>query len=194
MTEHGWPGEHHDHDPGHDDGAHEFSHHEDAARHDDGFEVPDDHWQHDEPPPPQVPEHLIDADHSGHPHDEPATPHPDPDPHQDLYPDPHAMGPVGADPDAVTEPGEAEPVFPAAVDVGPLPEPVDGFPWIDTASLGVVTPTTAGPPDDGLQAQEIAGYAATDLPPGADPWAALTDSDDPAAAALARFYAPHPDA
>ena len=38
--------------------------------------------------------------------------------------------------------------------------------------------------------QELAAYAAEDLPPGADPWAALADSEDPATSALARFYAP----
>jgi hypothetical protein len=32
-----------------------------------------------------------------------------------------------------------------------------------------------------------AEYAATDLPPGVDPWAALADSDDPATSALAAY-------
>jgi hypothetical protein len=98
------------------------------------------------------------------------------------------LGPVGADPDAAPDPGD-DPVFPPAVDVGPLPEPVDGFPWIDTGSLGLVG---AGPVDAGagpVDPRELAEYAAADLPPGVDPWAALADSDDPATSALARWWA-----
>ena len=102
---------------------------------------------------------------------------------------------VGADPDAMPEPDlPADPAeaFPPMVDVGPLPEPVDGFPWIDTGSLGLVDAGLVDA-DAGHTApdpQELAAYAAEDLPPGQDPWAALADSDDPATSALARFYAP----
>ncbi|WP_433290922.1 hypothetical protein ACQP2F_24145 [Actinoplanes sp. CA-030573] len=83
-----------------------------------------------------------------------------------------------------------ESVFPPPVDVGDLPEPVDGFPWIDTGSLG--THEIAAAPADGEQQTpppaELAEYAATDLPPGAEPWAVLADSDDPATAALAKWW------
>lgn len=104
----------------------------------------------------------------------------------------YGMGSVGTDPDAVDGDHGPADVFPPAVDVGALPEPVDGFPWIDTGSLGVV------PADDGAQhaagpapdSADLAGYAAVDLPPGVDPWAHLAASDDPAISALARFWNP----
>jgi len=105
------------------------------------------------------------------------------------------MGPVGADPDAAVDVEQVS-MFPPVVDVGPLPEPVDGFPWIDTGSLGLYH---AGLADHGLAdqapaepvaAQDLAAYAAEDLPPGVDPWAALADSDDPATSALARWWTP----
>jgi hypothetical protein len=78
-------------------------------------------------------------------------------------------------------------VFPPPVDVGDLPEPVDGFPWIDTGSLGLVH---AAPADDvdPVQPQELAEYSATELPPAVDPWEALADSDDPATSTLARWW------
>jgi hypothetical protein len=79
-------------------------------------------------------------------------------------------------------------VFPPTVDVGDLPEPVDGFPWIDTAALG--TPDLAA--HDGetqpVDPHELAEYAGTEIPPGADPWTVLADSDDPATSTLARFW------
>jgi hypothetical protein len=128
-------------------------------------------------------------------------------------------GPVGADPDAVPEHdlNDADAPFPPPVHVGALPEPIDGFPWIDTGTLGV-TPADpdAGPPipagldgasldganldganldgagldGAGVDSAELAAYAQTDLPPGVDPWAALAESDDPATSALARWWAP----
>jgi hypothetical protein len=79
--------------------------------------------------------------------------------------------------------------FPAALDIGALPEPVDGFPWIDTGSLGVIDPAAMpAAPVDPVDPHELAEYAATELPPGADPWATLADSEDPATAALARWW------
>src|SRR5689334_21941946 len=78
--------------------------------------------------------------------------------------------------------------FPPSVDVGDLPEPVDGFPWIDTGSLGVADIHAALDTTDPVHPAELAEYAATDLPPGEDPWAALAGSDDPATAALARWW------
>ncbi|GID92179.1 hypothetical protein ACFQFC_04080 [Amorphoplanes digitatis] len=102
--------------------------------------------------------------------------------------DGHGLGPIGADPDAAPDLEQVS-VFPPVVDVGPLPEPVDGFPWIDTGSLGLYH---AGPVDTGAEAavpaQDLAAYAAQDLPPGADPWAALADSDDPATSTLAKWW------
>jgi len=81
-----------------------------------------------------------------------------------------------------------EPPFPPAVDVGDLPEPVDGFPWIDTGSLGVADIHAALDTTDPVHPAELADYNATELPPGVDPWAALADSDDPATAALAKWW------
>ena len=78
--------------------------------------------------------------------------------------------------------------FPPAVDVGALPEPVDGFPWIDTGSLGVADIHAALDTTDPVHPAELAEYAGTELPPGVDPWAALADSDDPATAALAKWW------
>jgi hypothetical protein len=107
--------------------------------------------------------------------------------------DGHGLGPVGADPDAVPD-AELVSVFPPVVDIGPLPEPVDGFPWIDTGSLGLYH---SGPVDaagaagaEPVPAQDLAAYAGEELPPGADPWAALADSDDPATSALAQWWRP----
>jgi hypothetical protein len=74
------------------------------------------------------------------------------------------------------------------VDVGELPEPVDGFPWIDTGSLGAVDPATITEHTDPVRPEELAEYAGEQIPPGADPWATLADSDDPATSALARWW------
>ncbi len=108
------------------------------------------------------------------------------------------LGPVGADPDADPEAGaDADLPFPPVVDVGELPEPVDGFPWIDTGTLGVVaadmTDGGAYAADGGaypaVDPADLAAYAQEDLPPAVDPWAALAASDDPATSTLARFWA-----
>jgi hypothetical protein len=104
--------------------------------------------------------------------------------------DGHGMGPVGTDPDAAPD-AEQISLFPPLVDVGPLPEPVDGFPWIDPGSLGLYHsgPVGAGT-DEPVPAGDLAAYAAQDLPPGVDPWAELAGSDDPATSALARWWQP----
>jgi hypothetical protein len=104
--------------------------------------------------------------------------------------------PIGADPD-LDPYGDSgawpEPTFPDPLDLGPAPEPVDGFPWTDPATLG----DAAEPlPDAGAayagapEPAELAGYAAEEVPPGADPWTTLIASDDPATSTLARFWAP----
>jgi hypothetical protein len=138
----------------------------------------EDLWHHDLDPP--EPHDLPDHDDAGHDagHD------PDPHPVAEV----HELGTVGADPDALGETDAVMEVFPPAVDVGALPEPVDGFPWIDTGSLGLVDPSAGHLPTGSPEPSELADYAAEELPPGVDPWAALADSDDPATSALARFW------
>jgi hypothetical protein len=182
MSEYGWP-DHHDDDPGFDE------HHDDVGL--PGVDpdplgadlfAPDDLDDVDAGPAPAVFDHE-DAGVDPVPAVEADAP-------QVAVVEVSDLGPVGADPDAAPDPGD-DPVFPPMVDVGPLPEPVDGFPWIDTGSLGLVG---AGPVDAGagpVDPQDLAGYAAADLPPGVDPWAALAGSDDPATSALARWWAEH---
>ncbi|GID28029.1 hypothetical protein [Paractinoplanes brasiliensis] len=91
---------------------------------------------------------------------------------------------------AADEVAAAEPldVFPPALDVGDLPEPVDGFPWIDTGSLGVVHAAAAGHAVDPVRPEELAEYAGVELSPAQDPWAALAADEDPATSALARWW------
>jgi hypothetical protein len=138
------------------------------------------------------------------PHHDPADGLPDPDdepadPAEPLFDQSAAHYPDDIQPEATPPPtdlpaeipemsvdGVAVDVFPPAVDVGELPEPVDGFPWTDPASLGPDGDDADA--DEPVQAAELAEYAAADLPPGADPWATLAGSDDPATAALARWW------
>jgi hypothetical protein len=98
-----------------------------------------------------------------------------------------AIEPAPAD-DLPEPPEAAGDLFPPALDVGDLPEPVDGFPWIDTATLGA-TPDPSGftAPLEPVTPDELAAYAHTGQP--AD-WATLSESDDPATAALAKWWAP----
>ncbi len=84
-----------------------------------------------------------------------------------------------------------ESVFPPMLDVGHVPEPVDGFPWIDVNSLGVIEPVGLHQHLDPVQAVELAESAHIDLPAGVDPWTVLVDSDDPAISALARWWSTH---
>ena len=97
------------------------------------------------------------------------------DVHHDLawvdpahYDDPHVV-PEDHIPDIsethldlpVDDPAE---VFPPTIDVGPLPEPVDGFPWIDSGSLGLADIAAAlheADTTDPVQPHELAEYAAT---------------------------------
>ncbi|MBB2948189.1 hypothetical protein FB565_007972 [Actinoplanes lutulentus] len=81
----------------------------------------------------------------------------------------------------------AEDLFPPTLDIGDLPEPVDGFPWIDTTTLGSPDTTGFTAQEDPVTPDELAAYAHTSGP--AD-WTALADSDDPATAALARWWTP----
>jgi hypothetical protein len=165
----------------------------DLAGHDDGLSEHDIHPSghdiesspHSESPPHSIPEMSEtrgaegtggsdgwdDPGHDGHPGWD--------DPGHVAWDDPEAAAADHVD------------VFPPALDVGELPEPVDGFPWIDTGSLGVVDPGPTVEHLDPVRAEELAAYAGEELPPGQDPWAALAGSDDPATSALARWWTNH---
>jgi len=206
SDEHGWPdfshadghdqhGEAHDagiHDPGvHDDAGPDSPFHDDLFGHDDagqaGFDAHELDAGHDLDGPHEVNDGGWDDQH------EPGTGHDDDAGAGVLdVTDGHGMGPVGADPDAAPDLEQVS-MFPPVVDVGPLPEPVDGFPWIDTGSLGLYhSGLVEAVAQEPVPAQDLAAYAAEDLPPGADPWAALADSDDPATSALAKWWQPEP--
>jgi hypothetical protein len=172
MSEHDWPG-HHD-----DDGS--FEHVELPAPDDHALPEPQDDAWHipDDDLPAHEPEVWQD-----HAHLPPA--------HDELEPEPVQAHEVLEEPVAADAAAE---VFPPMLDVGALPEPVDGWPWIDTSSLGL---SQAGIVDQAMldrlpaqDPQELAAYAAEELPPGADPWATLAASEDPATAALAEYYRP----
>jgi hypothetical protein len=157
------PGPFDDHSPPDDHPAWEDAHDYDPAHEADPF----GHEPHELSPHELSPHEL--SPHELSPHDVPEAP------------------PETAGMHDLADPPEESP-FPAAVDVGDLPEPVDGFPWIDTGALGVADLHAALDTTDPVHPAELAEYNATDLPPGADPWAALADSDDPATAALARWW------
>ena len=163
-------------------------HHDFGDHHFDDDPLPlDDHTYHEDPLP--FDDHHEDLPDFGE-HD---THDPEPLPeHAEVSPleayEPHVPPVDAADPDLTDDPVE---VFPPSLDVGDLPEPVDGFPWVDSGSLGLADIAAAlheADTTDPVQPHELAEYAAADLPPGADPWAALADSDDPATAALARWW------
>jgi hypothetical protein len=182
MTEHGWPDHHDDH--GYHDEQHDPLHDPDAVTH--------------EPDAPPLPEHdeldLAEPHHDApepeHEPDAALPPAEHTDAGADLHAEPPEPGPsIGADPDALPDDLTPDTVFPPPLDVGELPEPVDGFPWIDTASLGTADP--AGVHDvaaEPVDPHELADYAGVHLPPGADPWAVLADAEDPATGALARWW------
>ncbi|WP_067499851.1 hypothetical protein [Actinoplanes sp. TFC3] len=206
SDEHGWPDFADDpgHDPGHDDVGHDDLGHDDLG-HDLGGHDVDAHGY--EPLPGHDP---LAPEAGGHdPYELPAPDQPAWELHHDDpvaaedHPvvdvtDGHGLGPVGADPDAAPDHGgDPAEVFPPALDVGPLPEPVDGFPWIDTGSLnlGELNPVDldlsspgAAPAGTVVTPGDLAAYAGQELTPGADPWAELAGSDDPATSALARWW------
>jgi hypothetical protein len=166
-------------------------HHDfDDDRHFDDDPLPYEQPGMAEPDPlPAYDDHLAPWD------DDPDTPDLPEDPAEPAVPETLAVpepDPAPADiADLAEEPVD---VFPAAVDVGALPEPVDGFPWIDSGSLGLADIAAAlheADTTEPVQPPELAEYAAADLPPGVDPWAALADSDDPATSALARWWSPN---
>jgi hypothetical protein len=90
-------------------------------------------------------------------------------------------------PDEVATVVAGDTVFPPALEVD-LPEPVDGFPWTDATTLGAADPTGFLPPVENVTPEELASYAGIEIPDGADAWAVLAASDDPATAALARWW------
>jgi hypothetical protein len=161
-----------------------------------------------------------DADHgAGEGPGDGVTNHPDAANHPDGTADPDAgadapadagaevdsgFGPAepvfGADPDAVDPQGWDQPEFPPSLDLPGLPDPVDGPPWSDPGLLGSdPLPEQAWQADPAWQpgyggTADPAGlleYAALD-PDGAgtNPWSALLAADDPATAALARWWGP----
>jgi hypothetical protein len=204
VTEHGWPGPDwaddqadDQHGSGHPDHGWADPHPADAHPAGPAWSGPDNHWPdpgHD----PQAGEQAAGEQTAGYQwpgHD--TAPH-DTAPQETLAPGGAAadtagsgMGHAGADPDALHDPGAPEPGdgFPPPVDVGALPQPVDGFPWADPGTLGDVPVPDRGAPGAADPAG-LAAYAAQDLDPGHDPWDQLAASDDPATAALARFWRP----
>ena len=141
---------------------------------DDDFDLPDDAEVHHEQEP------LPLEDHADLLHHEPDLPD-----QADFGDQPAAAVPDLAEPDIV---GTTD-MFPPSLDVE-LPEPVDGFPWIDTATLGSADPAGFTAPAEPVSAQEIAAYAGADIDGDADPWATLAASEDPATSALARWWTP----
>jgi hypothetical protein len=104
--------------------------------------------------------------------------------------------PVGADPDldphAEDTAWDTSP-FPEPLDLGAPPEPVDGFPWTDPATLGhpdAALPDPAAAVSGTPDATDLFAYAGEDAPAGGGGWTALAASPDPATSALARFWAP----
>ncbi|WIM92679.1 hypothetical protein ACTOB_004632 [Actinoplanes oblitus] len=142
-----------------------FDHHDD---------LPDLADTHDVPQAHDLPDLSDIAEH--HEDDVPAWEHHDPVLDHDDLPDTPDTHDVTADD------------FPPALDVGDLPEPVDGFPWVDAATLG--TPGAYQPDVDPVDPHELAASAGVEIPEGTDPWTALAASDDPAVSALARWWTP----
>jgi hypothetical protein len=144
-----------------------------------------DHWDHDDfdLDLPDLPDDV----HAGAPHtgldlpdDTDDLPDDPPETHHDL---PDDQPDLTDRTDTTTADDTA---FPPALDVD-LPEPVDGFPWIDTTTLGAADPGFQ-PPLEHVTADELAAYAGIEIPDGADPWTVLAASDDPATAALAQWW------
>jgi hypothetical protein len=163
----------------HDFGDHDY-YHDDPLPYDDHTPTDDHHPYADEPWTDEPSGHfdLPAADDHHHPGDDPAP--------ADETTD---AALIDTETSAAAVADDPVDVFPPALEVD-LPEPVDGFPWIDTGSLGLVDAGVVTAADHPVQPAELAEYAETDLPPAVDPWAALADSDDPATAALARWWAP----
>ncbi|KUL30887.1 hypothetical protein [Actinoplanes awajinensis] len=151
-----------------------FDHHDDDGLPDFGetHDLPDTHELPDVP----VPDHDPDL------HELPELDHHDLTHHDPLDDDGHDQ------PDHAHDTVAATDDFPPALDVGDLPEPVDGFPWVDATTLG--SADTYTPPLETVDPLALAAHAGVEIPDGADPWATLAASDDPAISALARWWTP----
>ncbi|GLW30436.1 hypothetical protein [Actinoplanes regularis] len=145
-----------------------FDHHDDDGLPDFGdlHDLPDTHELHT----PDLDSHD-DFEH----HDTPLAEHDDDGTGLDDLPQAHESLPAADD-------------FPPTLEIGDLPEPVDGFPWVDSATLGSAEPYD--PPVETVDPHDLAVYAGVEVPDGVDPWTVLTASDDPAVAALARWWTP----
>ena len=103
---------------------------------------------------------------------------------------------IGTDPDVdprADDPGWHEPEFPPQLDLDHAPQPVDGYPWSDPTMLGTGAFDDGGHLPGGWSDPapgDLFDYAGISVPDGADPWQALLGSEDPAAGALARYWAP----
>ncbi|WP_127500937.1 hypothetical protein [Actinoplanes solisilvae] len=160
-----------------------MSDHHDFGDHDD-FPVFDDH--HDDgghlEQQPVFDDHHDLYDTDDHPYEAPVV-----EEHHYEQPSEEEPQPLADHAAAVVAEDPVE-VFPPALDVGELPEPVDGFPWIDTGSLGIVHAAALEQTPDPVRPEELAEYAGVDLPDAQDPWAALAGSEDPATSSLAKWW------
>jgi hypothetical protein len=192
-----------DHTP---DAGHTYPDDDPFAGHDgDGADA--DHPDADHPDAAVVGDAGADHDPGGHDpgghdpggHDpgghDPGQPGHDPVLDHDGGPEPAGEHLVGSDPDVDPHAdGWHDPEFPPPLELPDAPQPVDGYPWSDASVLGTgaVDHTSTdhtggwGSPDPG----DLYDYAGLDAPAGETGWAALLGGDDPAAAALARWWAP----
>ncbi len=129
-------------------------------------------------------------------------PHPEPG-YDDVHEDPVHDGyepdqPAFADPDLGGEhdPGWHGDDFPPLLDLGhAAPDPVDGPPWSDPATLGDPATASDAVPHEpfGVGAaahpDDLFAYSGMQAP-GGDAWAVLLGSDDPATSSLARWWGP----
>lgn len=99
----------------------------------------------------------------------------------------HGTDMFGADPDVAAYLPIHE--FPAVLDL-PDVTPVDGPPWTDPSMLGSYLPADGPLPVGQPDMSELAAYAGLDPGSAGAGWDALLESDDPATAALARFWSP----
>ncbi|HWS36601.1 MAG TPA: hypothetical protein VN408_28175 [Actinoplanes sp.] len=139
-----------------------------------------DHWDHDDFDLPDLPDEIHDPSP-----DLPGLDHIDL-PDLDLPDAPDLNLPEIPDISEIVE-SVPDTLFPPSLDVE-RPEPVDGFPWVDTTTLGAPDLSGFHPPTETVTPEELAAHAGIEIPPGADPWTFLTGSEDPATAALARWW------
>lgn len=142
-----------------------FDHHDDVPDFSDSHDMPDLHDMHT----PELDDHHDDYEH-------PEVQHHDAD-HETDTPE-------------ISETHETLPVvddFPGPGGRRPA-RTRRRLPWVDAATLGA--PGNYDSPDDPVDPHELAAYAGIEVPDGADPWTLLSASDDPAVAALARWWTP----